>query len=212
MTTTRSELRPSSDRQQRIRMRAIGSSLAVSFVLMLVKFYAYRITHSAAILSDALESIINVVASAFAMFSIYLAAKPPDADHPYGHGKIEFFSAGFEGALIVIAAVGIFITGASHILKPHEMPQLEVGLLLLLATSMVNLALGLMLLRIGTQTDSITLRADGKHVITDVYTTGGVLIGLVCVYVTGWQWLDGVIARLETSGHAPLRDAGGQYK
>ena len=196
MTINGTPFEPNTDRLQRTRMFAIGSSLVVAFALMLVKFYAYRITHSAAILSDALESIINVVASAFAMFSIYLAAKPPDTDHPYGHGKIEFFSAGFEGALIVIAAVGIFLTGVSHILKPHEIPQLETGLFLLLATSIVNLALGLLLLRIGRQTDSITLRADGKHVLTDVTTTAGVLAGLVCVYYTGWKWLDGVIACL----------------
>ncbi|GBC60462.1 cation transporter [Desulfonema ishimotonii] len=163
---------------------------------MVSKFYVWRITGSSAILSDALESIINVVASAFALWSILMAARPPDEDHPYGHGKAEYFSAGFEGALIILAAVGIFKVGMTNILTPRPLPRLETGLLILLATSLVNLMLGLGLVRVGRQTRSLALIADGRHVLTDVYTSGGVLVGLFMVHLTGWYRLDGIIACL----------------
>ncbi len=161
---------------------------------MFVKFYAYKITGSTAILSDALESIINVVAGAFAMFSVVVAAKPPDEGHPYGHGKIEYFSAGFEGALIILAAIGIFKTGISYILNPHPLEYLQQGIFLLVGASAVNLLLALLLLRVGKQNQSLVLTADGKHILTDVYTSLGVLAGLFLVNYTGWFWLDGVLA------------------
>ncbi len=182
--------------QLRRRIVAITASLVVGIGLMLAKFAAYRITHSAAVLSDALESIINVVASLFAMFSILLSAKPPDEDHPYGHGKIEYFSAGFEGALIVLAAVGIFKVGIGQLVDPRPLPQLQSGLLILLGAGLVNLVLGIVLVRTGRKTDSLVLEADGRHVLSDVYTSGGVLLGLVLVSTTGWLWLDGAIACL----------------
>ncbi len=180
----------------RARLIAITLSLVVGASLMVAKFYAYRLTQSSAILSDALESIINVVASAFALGSILLAAKPPDESHPYGHGKIEYFSAGFEGALIILAALGIFKTGLSHILHPQRLPLLEIGLIILLGASLVNLLLGIGLVRVGKRTNSLVLVADGKHVLTDVYTSAGVLVGLFLVHETGWYWLDGAIACL----------------
>jgi cation diffusion facilitator family transporter len=161
-----------------------------------LKFFIYWMTHSSAVLSDALESIINVVASAFALGSILFAAVPPDEDHPYGHGKIEFFSAGFEGALILVAALGIFYTGIKHLLDPHPIPHLESGLLLLLITSVVNLILGIFLIRVGRRTASLALEADGRHILTDVITSAGVVVGLLLVYLTGWLWLDGLIACL----------------
>jgi cation diffusion facilitator family transporter len=180
----------------RYRLMAISLSFAVGAGLMVLKFYVYHLTNSAAILSDALESIINVVASALALGSILLAAKPPDKTHPYGHGKIEYFSAGFEGALIILAALGIFKTGASHLLHPQQLPQLAVGVLILLGVTLVNLALGLMLISVGKRTSSIALVADGKHVLTDVYTSGGVLVGLLLITKTSLYWLDGGIACL----------------
>ncbi len=179
---------------QKVRLIAISISFTVGVSLMLVKFYVYRITHSSAILSDALESIINVVASAFAFSSIVFASKPPDECHPYGHGKIEYFSAGFEGALIILAALAIFKTGWSHILHPRQLPNLEKGLFILLGTSLINLILGVGLIRTGNQTSSLILIADGKHVMTDVYTSGGMLLGLFLAKISGWYWLDGMIA------------------
>lgn len=178
----------------RLRIGAIGASLVVGILLMALKFYVYRLTHSAAVLSDALESIINVVASAFALISIIMSARPPDESHPYGHGKIEFFSAGFEGALIMVAALGIFASGIAHIVTPREIQHLGGGLLLLLLTAVVNLVLGLYLVRVGKRSGSLTLTADGEHVLSDVYTSGGVLLGLFLVYLTGYTWLDGIIA------------------
>ncbi len=180
----------------RLRLGAISLSLFVGAALMLSKFYVYWLTGSSAVLSDALESIINVVASAFALGSVVLSAKPPDPTHPYGHGKIEYFSAGFEGALIIFAAFGIFWTAWPQLLKPHQLPHLEFGLLLLLGASVVNLALALGLVHVGRRTHSLILVADGKHLLTDVYTSAGVLLGLVLVHQTGWYWVDGGVACL----------------
>ncbi len=169
-------------------------SFLAGAALMAIKFYAYRITNSSAILSDALESIINVAASAVAFFSIMVAAKPPDESHPYGHGKIEYFSAGFEGALIIVAAIGIFTTGFKHIFDPQPLERLQEGLALLVGASVVNLLLGVLLIRIGKRNQSLALIADGQHILTDVYTTVGVLAGLFLVKYTGWLVLDGAIA------------------
>ncbi len=169
-------------------------SFVVGALLMGVKFYAYRLTRSSAILSDALESIINVVASGFAIASLLIASKPPDADHPYGHGKIEYFSAGFEGALIILAAFGIFRVGVPRLLHPHALPHLSEGLFLLLGASLVNLALGIGLIRVGRKTDSLVLLADGRHLLTDVTTSAGVLVGLWLAGLTGYYRLDGAIA------------------
>ena len=186
----------SHNRWQKQRMRAIVLSFVISASLMALKFLTYRLTHSSAVLSDALESIINVAASGFAIVSVWLAAKPPDPEHPYGHGKIEYFSAGFEGALIIVAAAGIFWTGIKHLIKPHALPHIEQGLVILCIATTANLLLGLYLLRVGKRTESVTLVADGKHIITDVYTSAGVLIGLALVYITGWLWMDGLVACL----------------
>jgi cation diffusion facilitator family transporter len=181
---------------QRARIFAITASVVIGLALMGVKFYAYWLTHSAAILSDALESIINVVASAFALGAVVLAARPPDPSHPYGHGKIEYFSVGFEGALIFLAAVGIFIKAAEQLSHPQVLPALETGLGLLLGASLVNLGLGASLVYVGKKTNSITLTADGRHILTDVYTSVGVLGGLFLVWLTGRTWLDGATAAL----------------
>jgi cation diffusion facilitator family transporter len=180
----------------RMRLLAISLSVVVSAGLMVLKFYAAWLTGSAAILSDALESIINVVASTFALGSIIFAARSPDPSHPYGHGKVEFFSAGFEGALIILAACGIFYQAWPRIFQPHDLPHLGGGLLILVGVDIVNLLLGGGLVMVGRRTNSLVLIADGKHILTDVYTTGGVLLGLGLVLWTGWLWLDGVVACL----------------
>lgn len=186
----------SSGNHHKTRMLAICISLLVSVVLMAVKFYTFHLTRSSAVLSDAMESVINVVAAAFAVASIWMAAQPPDSDHPYGHGKIEYFSAGFEGALIVIAAIGIFKTGLSHLFMPRPLVNLPLGLTILAAASLVNLLLGVGLVKVGRTLSSLTLVADGKHVLTDVTTSAGVVAGLLLVRLTGWYWVDGAIACL----------------
>ena len=185
-----------SQEQQNYRsnFRIMAVSVLLGVGIMGLKFYGYWITGSSAILSDALESIINVVASAFGLGSVIFSAKPADENHPYGHGKIEFFSAGFEGSLILIAAVGIFVEGLKQTLNPVVLPNLEKGLFFLLASGLGNLALGVGLLRVGRRTRSIVLEADGKHLLTDVYTSSAVLLALGLVYATGWYRLDGIIA------------------
>jgi len=174
----------------------MAAALAVSVLLTGAKFYAYHLTGSAAILSDALESIINVVAAGFALFSVVLAAKSPDPSHPYGHGKIEYLAAGFEGALIILAALGIIAAAVPQLLSPRELPRLELGLLFVAAVTLVNLAMGLTLIHYGRRTDSLVLVADGQHLLTDVCTSVGVLAGLGLLSLTGLLWLDGVVALL----------------
>ncbi len=179
---------PTSEVQQ--RRRTILLSVFVGIALLVIKFLAAIFTGSAAILSDALESIINVVASIFAFFSVTLSAQPPDRSHPYGHGKIESFSAGFEGALIILAALVILWKSIPAFFTPHPLAQLDVGIVLILGAALVNAILGYRLVRIGTHTGSLALTADGKHLLTDVYTSVGVVLGLGLVYITGWTILD----------------------
>jgi cation diffusion facilitator family transporter len=179
---------------QTIRFRAMTLALSVGGLLMTVKFVAYFITDSTAILSDALESIINVVASGFALYSIYLSNQPPDTSHPYGHGKIEYFSVGFEGALIILAAVAILYKAIPAFFAERPLAQLNVGIVILFGASAVNLVLGLFLIRTGRKTRSAPLVADGKHLLTDVYTSVGVIGGLLLVRLTGWTWWDPLAA------------------
>lgn len=179
-----------------VEVRAARLSLGIAVLLLAVKMTAWLLTGSAAILSDALESIINVVAAAFAVFSVTVAATPPDERHPYGHGNIEYYAAWLEGMLILLASVGIFWKSWGKIFYPESIPHLGIGLGLLAAAGLVNLWLGLLLVRQGRRSDSLTLIADGKHVLTDVYTSAGVLIGLGLVWATDWLWLDGAVACL----------------
>ena len=179
---------------QTIRFRAMILAISVGGLLMTVKFVAYFLTDSTAILSDALESIINVVASGFALYSIYVSNQPPDSSHPYGHGKIEYFSVGFEGALIILAAVAILYKAIPAFFVERPLAQLNVGIVLLLGASAVNLVLGLFLICTGRETRSIPLEADGKHLLTDVYTSVGVVGGLLLVRLTGWHWWDPLAA------------------
>ena len=176
------------------RLRAMTLALAVGGLLMTAKFVAYFITGSAAILSDAFESIINVVASGFALYSIYLSNQPPDKSHPYGHGKIEYFAVGFEGALIILAAAAILYKAIPAFFQVRTIAKLDLGIVLVMGASAVNLAMGIFLIRTGRRTRSAPLAADGKHLITDVYTSVGVIIGLVLVKMTGWLWWDPLAA------------------
>jgi len=177
-------------------VRAAQVSLGVAVVLLAVKTAAWWLTGSAAILSDALETIINVVAAGFAVLSVSVAETPPDASHPYGHGNIEYYAALLEGLLIFLASVGIFWESWGKIFHPEPMPHLGLGLALLTGAGLVNLWLGLRLVRQGRISGSLTLTADGQHVLTDVYTSAGVCLGLTLAWITGWLWLDGAVACL----------------
>ncbi|MBI2524360.1 MAG: cation transporter [Candidatus Rokubacteria bacterium] len=178
----------------RIRLRAGLISLVVSVGLLAAKYEAYRLTGSTAILSDALESIVNVVAAVFALGGLYFAAHPADRNHPYGHGKIEFFSAAFEGGLIAFAAVLIIYEVVLSLVSGAEVRRLDAGVLIIAATSVVNLVLGLFLVRTGRRHQSLTLVADGQHVLSDAWTSAGVVGGLLLVRLTGLAWLDPIVA------------------
>jgi cation diffusion facilitator family transporter len=178
----------------RVRVQAGLISLGVSVVLLVAKYQAYRLTGSTAILSDALESIVNVVAAVFALGGIAFAAQPADRNHPYGHGKIEFFSAAFEGGLIAFAAVLIIYEVILAFLRGVEVRALDAGLAIVLGAGLANLALGWYLLRVGRAYRSLTLVADGKHVLSDFWTSVGIVVGLLLVRATGIWWLDPLTA------------------
>ena len=178
----------------RIRLRAGVISLVVSLGILAAKYQAYQLTGSTAILSDALESIVNVVAAVFALGGIVFAGRPADRNHPYGHGKIEFFSAAFEGGLIAFAAVVIIYEVVQSFFRGVEIHELEIGLLIIVVTGAANLALGWFLLRTGRKHDSLTLVADGQHVLSDFWTSAGIVVGLLLVRATGLAWLDPLVA------------------
>jgi cation diffusion facilitator family transporter len=180
--------------EERARLRAVVISLAVSVVLLAAKYGAYRLTGSTAILSDALESIVNVVAAVFGLGGIIFAGRPADRNHPYGHGKIEFFSAAFEGGLIAFAAVLIVYEVVLALLRGVEVRALDVGVSIVLGAGLVNLLLGWYLIRTGRKHASLTLVADGRHVLADFYTSAGIVIGLLLVRFTGIGWLDPLVA------------------
>jgi cation diffusion facilitator family transporter len=176
------------------RLQAGVISLVVGVTLLAVKYLAYRMTGSTAILSDALESIVNVVAAIFALGGIIVAGWPADRSHPYGHGKIEFLSAAFEGGLIAFAAFLIVNEAIHGLLFGVQIRSLDYGILLTLGAGFANAALGWYLIRTGTRHHSLTLVADGKHVLTDFWTSAGVVIGLGLVLLTGERWLDPLVA------------------
>ena len=177
-----------------VRVRAGAISLVVSILLLAAKYQAYRLTGSTAILSDALESIVNVVAAVFALGGIIFAGRPADRNHPYGHGKIEFFSAAFEGGLIAFAAVLILYEVVLSLVVRLQVRELDTGLLIISGAGLANLALGLFLVRTGRKHQSLTLLADGQHVLSDFWTTVGVVVGLLLVRVTGIWWVDPLVA------------------
>lgn len=176
--------------------RIQGLLLTVTIVLSGVKFVAWLLTGSNAIFTDALESLVNVAAGAFALYSLYLAAKPKDEDHPYGHGKIEFISATLEGSLIAAAGVAILIKSIYSYIFPQPITQLDLGILLSAFTGIVNFGMGFYAVRRGKKTDSATLRAGGKHLLSDAWSTAGLIIGLVVLYFTELPWIDTTIALL----------------
>ena len=179
---------------EREKSNWIRISFIVSVVLLIIKFYSFYITNSTAILTDALESIVNVVAAGFATYSIYLSSRPRDDNHPYGHGKIEFFSAGVEGTLIILAGVFICYQSVYHLFFPNELEKLVEGVMLVTFAGSVNGILGFILQRKGKSLNSLTLEASGKHLMTDTLTSFLLVLGVLVIYLTGYVYLDSVIA------------------
>jgi len=196
------------------RVRAAILSLVVALVLLGGKYVAYLVTGSAAVLSDALESIINVVAAVFVLASIVSAVKPADREHPYGHGKIEYFSAAFEGGLIAFAALVIAWYAVVDLVRGPEVRAAELGMLITFVCGLGNAALGWHLLTVGRRERSLSLVADGRHVLADFWTSAGVIVGLLLVRVTGLAWFDPITAllvavNLAVAGGRLVRQAAG---
>lgn len=169
---------------------------ALSIVLFILKFVAYFMTHSLSVLSDALESIVNVLAGLIGLYSLYVASKPKDKDHPYGHGKAEFISAAFEGSLIITAGVIIFYESIHSFYEPTVLHSLDNGIWVLLSTAFLNLAAGFIAQKIGKKNKSLALVSSGKHLLIDSYTTFAVAIGIGIVLITNITGIDSIIAIL----------------
>lgn len=169
-------------------------SLITGALLMVAKFAAYFLTHSNFILTDAAESIVNVIASSFAFFSIYLSQQPKDINHPYGHGKVEFFSVFVEGILILIAGGAIIIKSIYGIFNPNEIHAILLGATIIAITGVINGLLGWYLIKKGESLRSMTLDADGRHLLTDMVTSGGLVVGLTLIYFTKITPLDNILS------------------
>lgn len=176
------------------RLNIISLTLVAGVLITIIKFIAFFITRSNSIYTDALENIINVLASAFAFYSIYLAAQPKDKNHPYGHGKVEFFAVGFEGALIIIAAINIIYNAIESLINPKYIHNVDTGIYLIVIAGLLNFVLGYYLVLKSKQLKSITLEADGKHLMVDAYTSVGLVVGLIIIYFTQLYVLDAVLS------------------
>jgi cation diffusion facilitator family transporter len=186
---------PPSALDQRLS-RLLWLSVAAAVATIALKTVAWRLTDSVGLLSDAAESVVNLVAAVVALGAVRWAAKPADEEHAYGHTKAEFFSAGLEGALIMLAAVTIAVSATGRLLHPRALSDVGIGLAVSVAASLINLAVGLLLVRAGREHRSITLEADGRHLLTDVWTSAGVVIGVAGVAISGWELLDPIVALL----------------
>jgi cation diffusion facilitator family transporter len=165
-----------------------------SSVLLIAKFVAYYITNSVAVLTDALESIVNVAAGLIGLYSLYISAKPKDADHPYGHGKAEFISAAVEGTLILAAGTIIIYKASKSFFVPQGITQINIGIYLIGATGIINWVLGWITFEQGKKNSSLALIASGKHLQTDSYSTFAIILGLILIVATGQLWIDSVLA------------------
>ena len=174
--------------------RFLWLSLATAVATVVIKGLAALLTGSVGLLSDALESTVNLVAAAVAIWALRLSDKPADHNHDFGHGKAEYMSSLVEGALIFVAAAAIIVSAIGRFIHPQPVESLGVGLLLSLGASVLNLAVGLVLVHQGKKHRSITLEADGHHLLTDVWTSVGVIAGVALVSLTGWLWLDPLVA------------------
>jgi len=183
----------SSSFSSKSRIQAAWISLAVGVTLLIVKFVAYGLTSSQAIFSDAVESIVNVLGASAALWAIHIAEQPADENHPYGHGKMEYFSSAFEGGLIGIAALILIFESIQAFINPVELQSINSGMILVAVAGLVNMGTGLFLLSRGKREDSPALRASGHHLLSDFWTSLGVVVGLGLMVWSGWLWLDAAI-------------------
>jgi cation diffusion facilitator family transporter len=174
----------------------IALSIGAAVITIALKVAAYLLTNSVGLFSDAAESVINLIAALAAFWALTVADRPPDEEHTYGHTKAEYFSSGLEGALILVAAGAIAITALNRFLHPQPLQNIGIGLFIALLSAAINGGMAVALIRAGQRLRSITLRADGYHLLADVWTTGGVLVGVLLVQFTGLLWLDPLVAML----------------
>lgn len=170
--------------------------VAIGLVLFGAKLFAWYITNSVAILTDALESVVNVVSGFLGLYSLYLSSQPRDRNHPYGHGKVEFISAGVEGALIIVAGFVVIYEAINNLKHPHELHQLDSGLYIVMASAVINYVLGFLAVRRGVSTNSLALVSSGRHLQSDTWSTVGIALGLVLIWITGIAWIDSAVAIL----------------
>ncbi len=187
-------------------------SISAALLTIALKVSAFVVTGSVGLLSDAIESSVNLVAAFVALAVLSIAAQPPDEEHEYGHSKAEYFAGGVEGALIMVAAIVIAVSAISRFANPQELEQLDIGLVVSVIAALLNLFVARTLLRAGKQYRSVALEANARHLLTDVWTTVGVLLGIVAVAVTGWLRLDAIIAmavavQIVISGLKLIREA-----
>ncbi|MBX2909321.1 MAG: cation transporter [Chitinophagales bacterium] len=180
----------------RAEVKVQRAAIIISILLMIIKFVAWYFTHSNAILTDALESIINVVAGGFALYAVILSAKPSDNDHPYGHGKVEFIVSGIEGGMIALAGILMIGKAAVGFINENEIEHLQFGLVLTALTGVVNFATAWWLISTGKKHQSLPLIADGEHIKSDAYTSFAVIAGLGLIWLTGWHIIDNVVTML----------------
>lgn len=169
-------------------------SIVVAVVTIALKTLAWWITHSVGLLSDAMESLVNLASAAFALVMVTIARRPADKDHPYGHHKAEYFSSGFEGLAIFVAAAGIIWTAIERLFNPQPLEELGWGLALSVFSSAINFVLAWAMMQSGRHHRSIALEGDARHLMTDVWTSAGVVVGVGLVAITHWQWLDPLVA------------------
>jgi cation diffusion facilitator family transporter len=176
--------------------RLLMASIGVAVITIALKTLAWVVTDSVGLLSDAMESLVNLASAVFGLVMVTIAARPADEDHPYGHHKAEYFSSGFEGILIIAAGLGILWAAGNRLLYPHPIEQVGWGLALSVASAVLNGLLAWVMLRVSKEHRSIALEADARHLFSDVWTSGGVVIGIGMVSVSGWLWLDPLVAML----------------
>jgi cation diffusion facilitator family transporter len=174
--------------------RMLWASVVVALVTIALKTGAWWLTDSVGLLSDAMESLVNLASAVFGLMMVTIAARPADDEHPYGHHKAEYFSSGFEGILILVAALGIIWVAVHRLFDPQPIDQVGWGLALSVSSSALNGLLAWLMFRAARQHRSLALEADARHLVTDVWTSAGVVVGIVLVSVSGWLWLDAVVA------------------
>jgi cation diffusion facilitator family transporter len=180
--------------KQNLRLQQTATLIGI--LLFIAKVIAWYLTGSVAILTDALESTVNVIAGLIGVYSLYISAKPRDKDHPYGHGKAEFISAAVEGTLITVAGLIIIYEAINNLIHPHDIKKLDYGILLVAATAVINYITGAVCVKVGKKNNSLALIASGKHLQTDTYSTLGIIAGLAVIYFTKIWWVDSAVAIL----------------